>query len=130
MSRSCDRSGSSTALLLTPETGQEWVRKPGTACNPHAASRRKLAASEGERARVVKIDGGWVYYRRAATDDGPQTATHRLELRNFRRDFRPADSLPPGTPLPRDVLRFALRARASQRRDFQAMQKTGLRAGG
>ena len=130
MSKSYDRSASSTACLSILAPGQEWVRKPGTACNPHSASRRKVAASEGERARVIQIVDGWVYYRRAATDDGPQTTTHRLELRNFRRDFQPADSPAPGSPLPRSVRRSMLRALLSQRRGYPATQRTASPGGG
>ena len=135
MSRSCDRSGLSTALLLTPETGQEWVRKPGTVCNPHRLSERPVAVSALERVRIVSLvkvgKETWVHYRRSWTDDGPSgDATHRLKLLRFRQDFLPADLQTRGQPLPRSVRLSVLRARLLLRRGYPATQRTASPGGG
>lgn len=129
MRRSCDRSGSSTALLLTPEAGQEWVRKPETECNPHRLSERPMAVSALERVRVVSLvkvgKEMWVHYRRSWTDDGPSgDATHRLKLPRFRQDFLPADLQTHGQPLPKSVRRSVLRARLLLRRGYPPTQRT------
>ena len=135
MSRKCGLSGSSTAYWSTPATGQEWVRKPETECNPHRLSKRPVAVSALERVRVVSLvkvgKETWVHYRRSWTDDGPSgDATHRLKLLRFRQDFLPADLQTRGQPLPRSVRRSVLRARLLLRRGYPATQRTASPGGG